>query len=73
MDVVSKRPRHKLFITLISLFFVLNSYSENSDSTKKVYHFSGSTLVPYNGISFIPTFSLENPQLLLLYQWGTKD
>jgi hypothetical protein len=52
----------KYFLTLILICFVLavEAQDENSDSAK-VRHFRGSISVTHNGISLIPTFSLDRP------------
>jgi hypothetical protein len=50
----------------------LNSFAQNNDSTKKVYHFSGNALVTNNGISFIPTFSLGKPATIVTLSMGDK-
>ena len=48
------------------LFFVLLllthfSFSQKTDSTKSIIHFSGSVSVTNNGISIVPSFSLDKP------------
>jgi hypothetical protein len=40
------------------------SFSQKTDSTKNISHFSGSITATNNGISLIPTFSLNDPAIL---------
>ncbi len=65
--------RWKAFCILIfSICIVQISSAQNSDSAKKVYHFSGNALVTNNGISFIPTFSLGKPATIVTLSMGDK-
>ena len=48
------------------------SFAQNSDSAKKIYHFSGNALITNNGISFIPTFSLSKPATIVTLSMGDK-
>src|SRR6266498_5789817 len=49
----------------LPFFALLNlahfSFSQKTDSTKSISHFSGSVSITNNGISLIPTFSLSKP------------
>ncbi len=50
--------------TLLFFAFLLLthfSFSQKEDSTKRLFHFSGSVSVTNNGISLVPTFSLGKP------------
>ena len=50
-----------LFLLLLAHF----SFSQKSDSSKRVTHFSGSISVTNNGLSLVPTFSLGEPAALV--------
>jgi hypothetical protein len=50
----------------------IHSSAQNSDSAKKIFHFSGNALVTNNGISFIPTFSLGKPATIVSLSMGDK-
>jgi len=58
-------------ITLI-LFLVVthSSFSQRVDSTKPPFHFGGAVLLTNNGISLIPTFSLNKPAVLFYLSMG---
>ena len=66
-----KYIRQTLLTTILASLAVF-TYSQNSDSTKKEYHFSGNALVTNNGISFIPTFSLGKPATIVTLSMGDK-
>jgi hypothetical protein len=59
---------------LTALLFVTSywSFSQGKDSSKMVYHFSGTGSITNNGISLIPSFSLGKPALLILMSLGGK-
>jgi len=59
---------------LIIVFLLLThfAFSQNTDSTKVVSHFGGAVTVTNNGISFIPTFSLGKPALIVDLSMGRK-
>lgn len=46
--------------------------AQKADSSKTVYHFSGTVNVTNNGISLVPTFSLGKPAVLALMSLGGK-
>lgn len=46
--------------------------AQQTDSTRHPFHFSGSVSVTHNGLSFIPTFSLEKPATLFNLSMGRK-
>ena len=60
-----KRTRIKgalLFILLLNLSIL--AFSQKSDSTKVANYFGGGVTVTNNGISLIPTFSIDKPAVL---------
>ena len=58
-----------VFVLLLLTHF---SFSQNTDSTKSISHFSGSVSVTNNGISIVPTFSLDKPAAIFMLSVG-KD
>ena len=52
--------------TLAAIFYIISfsSFSQNTDSTKSISHFSGVITATNNGISLIPSFSLGRPAVL---------
>ncbi len=56
----------KLYFLIILLNIGLNSFSQKKDSVKVTSQFSGSLGVTTNGLSIIPTFSLNAPALNVL-------
>ncbi len=61
--------RSKVFGKRAILFYVILhithcSYSQKNDSTKNIRHFSGAVSVTNNGISIVPSFSLEKPAVI---------
>ncbi len=54
--------RSILFLILLNFFFI--SYSQKPDSTKVINYFGGGITVTNNGISLIPTFSIDKPAVL---------
>lgn len=59
----------------VFLVFVLNpvfSFSQVTDSTKKIKEFSGVVTVNNNGISLVPTFSLNRPAATLGLTMGGR-
>lgn len=54
--------RALLFFILLNLFNI--SYSQKPDSTKVINYFGGGITVTNNGISLIPTFSIDKPAVL---------
>lgn len=59
-----------LLFTGILLSFYCSA--QNGDTSKPVYHFSGTVNVTNNGISLVPTFSLGKPAVLALMSLGGK-
>ncbi len=72
MNAVSKKNRYQFIFTLLIVTLSQISFAQTSDSTKKVYHFSGTALITNNGISFIPTFSLGKPATIINLSMGDK-
>jgi hypothetical protein len=63
----------KKYILIIILFGTsFTSFSQTTDSTKIIQHFSGSVSVTNNGISLVPSFSLGKPATVLLLSIGSK-
>ncbi len=60
-----------LFILLL-IFVNFATFSQTSDSTIKISHFSGSVQVTNNGISVIPSFSLGKPAAVFDLSLGGK-
>ena len=48
-------------LVFVFLMFTHLSFSQKTDSTKSIIHFSGSVSVTNNGISIVPSFSLDKP------------
>jgi hypothetical protein len=59
-----------LIFTLLNLSY--HSFSQNTDSTKVINNFGGAVTVTNNGISFIPTFSLNKPAAIFDLSVGRK-
>lgn len=57
-----------LFLLLLAQF----SFSQESDSSKRITHFSGAISVTNNGLSLVPTFSLGKPAALAILSIGGK-
>lgn len=67
MNSFQKNTRLLVFIFLM---LANSSFSQNTDSTNTVRHFSGSIAATNNGISLIPTFSLNDPAVLFNFSIG---
>ncbi|SFV31713.1 hypothetical protein [Thermoflavifilum thermophilum] len=63
--------KHWFWISLFSTGS-FSAFSQTNDSTKKLYHFSGSATVTNNGISLVPNFSLNRPAAIFLLSYGGK-
>jgi hypothetical protein len=57
---------------LVVLITCTDSYcfSQKADSTQPIKHFSGSASITNNGISLVPSFSLEKPAAIFLLSLG---
>lgn len=55
----------KTTISLVAVLLLLanNSFSQMADSTKRTSYFSGAVSVTNNGISIVPSFSLDKPAI----------
>lgn len=62
----------QLSLLIILLILSSNSFSQNSDSIKVISNFGGAVTVTNNGISFIPTFSLNEPAAIFDLSMGRK-
>ena len=58
----------KFPIITLALFFAQISYGQQ-DSTKTISSFNGSIGITNNGFSIIPTFSLNNPAVIMNFTW----
>lgn len=54
----------KIIVFIVLVLLAHASFSQNADSTKPISHFSGTIAATNNGISLIPTFSLNDPAVL---------
>ena len=64
---------HKNTILVLFLLLLVHfSFSQKSDSSKRITHFSGSVSVTNNGLSLVPTFSLGEPAALVNLSIGGK-
>jgi hypothetical protein len=59
-------------LVVVLLLFAHFSFSQRSDTAKKITHFSGSVSVTNNGLSLVPTFSLGEPAALVNLSIGGK-
>jgi hypothetical protein len=59
-------------LVVVLLLFAHFSFSQKSDTAKKITHFSGSVSVTNNGLSLVPTFSLGEPAALVNLSIGGK-
>ncbi len=62
-----KKPGLLIFILLMLSHL---SFSQKTDSTKSVSYFSGSVSVTNNGISIVPSFSLDKPAAIFMLSAG---
>jgi len=62
--------KHKVLLVLILSMTIHFSFSQKVDSTKPPFHFGGAVLLTNNGISLIPTFSLNKPAVLFYLSMG---
>lgn len=61
-----------LIVSIIILHNCLAVQGQQTDSSRHPFHFSGSVSVTHNGLSFIPTFSLEKPAAIFNLSMGRK-
>ncbi len=63
----------KNFTSLVLLLIIFfTAQSQQADTTRHPFHFSGSVSVTHNGLSFIPTFSLEKPAAIFNLSMGRR-
>ena len=72
MNTAFKKFGSQLVLSFLLVMLSQILYAQTTDSTKKVYHFSGNALITNNGISFIPTFSLGKPATIINLSMGDK-
>lgn len=53
--------KNTVLLVFVLLLLVHSSFSQKTDSVKSISYFSGSVGVTNNGISIVPSFSLEKP------------
>lgn len=63
-------PKKTLFVFILLLFRQF-TFSQKIDSAKSITHFSGAVTVTNNGISLVPTFSLNKPAVMFNFSIGT--
>lgn len=61
-----------LIVSIILLHACLAVQGQQTDTTRQPFHFSGSVSATHNGLSFIPTFSLEKPAAIFNLSMGRK-
>lgn len=59
-------------LPLMSLTHTAFPQAQEADSTAMISHFSGSIFLTQNGISLVPTFSLDKPAVMFLLSMGKK-
>ena len=64
--------KNTVILVVVLLILSHSSFSQKSDSAKKITHFSGSVSVTNNGLSLVPTFSLGEPAALVNLSIGGK-
>lgn len=63
----------KAFLFFILLIVTHFAFSQNTDSTKSISHFSGAVTVTTKGISTIPSFTLGKPAVIFDMAMGRKN
>jgi len=64
VKITNAMQRNIFLLLIVCLILAQASFSQNPDSAKSISHFSGSITATNNGISLIPTFSLNDPAIL---------
>ncbi len=64
----------KIPVLPVILFSLLtqNSFSQSTDSTKRLYQIKGAVTVTNKGVSLIPTFTLGKPAVIFDLSMGKK-
>ena len=68
-------PRHvkkKMFLFILLLYTAQFSFSQKTDSAKKINHFGAGISVTHNGIAFVPAFSLGKPAAIFDLSVGRR-
>jgi hypothetical protein len=61
-----------IVLIVLVLSMLTRSFSQKTDSTKSASYFSGAISVTNNGISIVPTFSLDKPAAIFMLSAGRK-
>jgi hypothetical protein len=67
---VQKRQYIQCLVLL--LFIAVQAFSQNTDTINPVRHFGGTITATQNGISLIPSFSLNRPAVMFDFNMGGK-
>lgn len=67
-----RKMTKKVCLFFLFLTLSLSSFGQQPDSTKAISHFSGTVGVTNNGISIVPSFSLEKPAAMFTLSLGKK-
>ena len=70
--LTSKLLYKKVMLFFVFLTFTYFSFSQNTDSTKNIFHFKGAVTVTNKGISLVPTFTLGKPAAIFDLSMGKK-
>lgn len=62
----------KTFLFLVLLNFTHFAFSQKTDSTKNASYFAGTVSITNNGISIVPSFSLDKPAVQFIMSAGKK-
>jgi hypothetical protein len=58
--------KNTVLLVFVLLLLAHSTFSQKTDSTKSITHVSGSVSVTNNGISIVPTFSLDKPAAIFI-------
>lgn len=65
--------KKKYCVQLLCLLFIaVQAFSQANDSSKPVQHFGGTVTATQNGISLIPSFSLNKPAVMFDFNMGGR-
>ena len=62
----------KMFLFILLLYTAQFSFSQKTDSAKKINHFGAGISVTHNGIAFVPAFSLGKPAAIFDLSVGRR-
>jgi len=68
----TRKVMRKLILFILFLYTAQFSFSQKSDSAKKVTHFGAGVSVTNNGIAFVPAFSLGKPAAIFDMSVGRR-